>query len=41
MKYEKIFKELDEDLKIKTHLIPTQKELDEMLRKMIRKRYGV
>ena len=31
MKYEKIFRELDEDLKIKTHFIPTQEELDEML----------
>ena len=37
MKYEKIFKELDEDLKIKTHFIPTQKELDEMLDILIRK----
>ena len=38
MKYEKIFKELDEDLKIKTHFIPTQKELDEMLDILIKKK---
>lgn len=38
MKYEKIFKELDEDLTIKTHFIPTQKELDEMLDILIKKK---
>ena len=38
MKYEKIFNELDEDLKIKTHFIPTQKELDEMLDILIKRK---
>ena len=38
MKYEKIFNELDEDLTIKTHFIPTQKELDEMLDILIKRK---